>query len=368
MSAVLTIDLDAIGANWRLLRDRLGGVPCAAVVKADAYGLGMARVAPALAAAGCRRFFVAQLDEAVALRALLPDAPIGVLAAPVAGFEADYAAHALTPVLNGLPDVDAWARFARAADAPAAILQLDTGMCRLGLSPAEVEALAADPGRLEGIRADHVMSHLACADEPDHPQNAEQLRRLRAALRRLPAPFAGAPVSLANSSGIFLGSDWHFDLGRPGYALYGGNPVPGRPNPMRPTVRLEARILQTRDIDRREHVGYGATATVEAGRRLATVAVGYADGFLRSAGGDGAAIVSGTRAPLVGRVSMDLIVLDVTDVQGGAAPGDPVTLLGPGRDIDTVAAEAGTIGYEMLTSLGSRYARLYTGTGEVTGA
>ncbi len=363
--AVLTIDLDAIGANWRRLRDRVAGASCAAVVKADAYGLGMTQVAPTLVAAGCRTFFVAQFDEGVALRAVLPEAAIGILAAPVIGLEADYARHGLMPVLNSLSDADAWAAFAREHDAaPQAILQLDTGMCRLGLPPAEVDAIADDPGRLAGIRPAYVMSHLACADEPEHPQNGEQHRRLRAALSNLPPPFADAPVSFANSSGIFLGPEWHYDLARPGYALWGGNPTPGRPNPMRDVVRLEGRILQVRDIDRRESVGYGATATVAPGSRLATVAVGYADGWLRSLGAQGSALVSGTPAPIVGRVSMDLIVLDVTKVAaGGAVPGALVTLLGPGRDIDTVAAEAGTIGYEMLTALGARYARVYIGTG-----
>src|SRR5690606_33751397 len=196
-----------------------------------------------------------------------------------------------------------------------------------------------------------------------HPQNAEQHRRLRAALSRLPPPFARVPVSFANSSGIFLGAEWHYNLARPGYALWGGNPTPGRPNPMRDVVRLEGRILQARDIDRRESVGYGATATVAPGSRLATVAVGYADGWLRSLGARGSALVAGIPVPLVGRVSMDLIVLDVTEVPPSEAePGATVTLLGPGRDIDTVAAEAGTIGYEMLTALGARYARVYTGT------
>ncbi|MFN4087662.1 MAG: alanine racemase [Alphaproteobacteria bacterium] len=366
MSAVLTIDLDAIGANWRLLRGRLAGVPCAAVVKADAYGLGLTRVAPALAAAGCDTFFVAQLQEGVALRALLPKATIGILAAPVAGFEADYAASRLLPVLNGLGDVEAWGRFARDRAAPPAILQLDTGMCRLGLSPAEVGAIASDPDLLAGIRPAWVMSHLACADEPEHPQNGEQLRRLRAALRQLPPPFATAPVTFANSSGIFLGPDWHFDLGRPGYALYGGNPLPGGPNPMRPVVGLEARILHVRTIDRRESVGYGASAAVEPGTRLATLAVGYADGWFRSFGGRGAVLVAGKPAPLVGRVSMDLIVIDVTQTEPQPRPGDTAVLIGPGRDIDVAADEAGTIGYELLTALGTRYVRAYAGTGGAT--
>src|SRR5690606_1897049 len=224
-----------------------GPARCAGVVKADAYGLGMARVAPALAAAGCRTFFVAQLEEGLDLRRLLPAAEIAVLAAPVAEAEAEYAANRLLPVLNSLPDLEHWRRFALAhADAPAAILHIDTGMARLGLSPAELDRLAAEPERLAGVRLAAVMSHLACADEPEHPRNPAQLAAFHDALRRLPPP----PASLANSSGTFLGAQYHFALARPGVALYGANPVRGRPNPMRPVVRLQGRILQLREVDR----------------------------------------------------------------------------------------------------------------------
>lgn len=357
--AVLTIDLDAIGANWRLLRDRLAGVPCAAVVKADAYGLGMTQVAPALAAAGCRTFFVAQLDEGVALRAVLPEAAIGVLAAPVAGFEADYAHHGLMPVLNSLPDVHAWAAFTRTHDAvPQAILQLDTGMCRLGLSSAEVEALAEHPDRLAGIRPAYVMSHLACADEPDHPQNREQLQSFREA--RMAFPHSRA--SFANSSGIFLGTEYHFDLARPGAALYGINPTPGKANPMRPVVTLQAKVLQVRSIEKGRAVGYGATYRAEAPKRIATVALGYADGFLRHLSGQGSAWYKGTRLPLAGRVSMDVTGLDVSALPPDSlGPGDLVELLGPDQGVDDLAKQAGTIGYEILTALGRRYYRIYRG-------
>lgn len=356
---ILTIDLDAIAANWRLLAGKLGGARCAGVVKADAYGLGLAQVAPALAAAGCETFFVAQLDEAIALRQLLPDAEIGVLSGPVAGAEPEYARYRLLPVLNHCGDIDAWRAFTAAHGAHPAILHIDTGMARLGLSDAELDRLVAEPERLHGLPLAYVMSHLACADEPEHPLNAEQLARFRGALARLPAR---APASFANSSGIFLGPDYHFDLARPGVALYGVNPAPGQPNPMAPVVRLQGRILQVRDVDRPMTVGYGATQSVAPPAKLATVSVGYADGLLRSLSHRGGAVIAGTPAPLVGRVSMDLIVLDVTGAPPGSAmPGAFVDLIGQGRSLDDVATEAGTIGYEILTSLGARYHRRYVG-------
>jgi alanine racemase len=274
------------------------------VVKADAYGLGMRRVAPALARAGCRCFFVATLDEGEALRPLVGDAVIGVLNGLFPGTEESFAEHRLLPVLNDLGQVARWAGFAAAREtAMLAILHLDTGISRLGLGPAEVERLAADPGRLAGLELAYVMSHLACADEPEHPLNARQLAAFRAALARLPK----APASFANSSGIFLGADYHFDLARPGAALYGVAPQPGRPNPMAQVVHLKGRILQVRDVDRPMTVGYGATYQVTRAGRLATVGVGYADGYLRSLGNRAHAVLGDVRVPVVGRVSMDLI-------------------------------------------------------------
>ena len=356
--AILTVDLDAIAANWRSLAARLHkAARCAAVVKADAYGLGMTSVAPALAAAGCRTFFVAQLEEGLALRRTLPQAEIAVLAAPITGLEAEYHRHRLLPVLNSLGDIEAWQGFVRSHGTCPAMLHVDTGMARLGLSDSELDRLATEPERLGGVEIACVMSHLACSDEPTHPLNVEQLARFRETLRRLPIQ---APASFANSSGIFLGPEYHFDLVRPGVALYGANPTPGQANPMRPVVRLQGRILQLRDVDRTLTVGYGASATMQPPGRLATIGTGYADGYLRSLSGRGSARIAGHRVALVGRVSMDLIVADVTGVPAEhVRPGDLVDLIGPSHDIDAVAAEAGTIAYEILTGLGSRYARRY---------
>ena len=362
--AILTIDLDALAENYRRLCAELNGVPCAAVVKADGYGLGLTRVAPALFRAGARTFFVAQLGEAIALRGALPEAAqIYVLNGLAAGPAAEFQAQRVVPVLNSLGEVADWRRAARqgahqAQHELAAALHLDTGISRLGLPARELDTLAAEPERLEGIELSHVMSHLACADAPEHPLNAAQLAEFRAARARLPA----APASLANSSGIFLGPDYHFDLGRPGVALYGINPTPGRPNPMRQVVRLQGKILQVREIDAPRTVGYGATHRAAGPTRVATVAVGYADGYLRSLSNRGSAWLGNQRVPVVGRVSMDLITLDVTGARPDSAhPGALVDLIGPELPVDDVAEAAGTIGYEILTALGQRYHRVYLG-------
>ena len=327
----------------------------AGVVKADAYGLGAARVGPALRDAGCRHFFVAQLAEGVALReALGPGPMIAVLNGFAPGAEGDAA---LLPVLNGLPDVEAHAAAGRRRGrAVPAILHLDTGMSRLGLDAREQEAVAADPSRLEGLDLRWLMTHLACADEPEHPLNAAQAARFAAICARLPV---AAPRSVANSSGMFLGPAFASDLARPGCALYGINPTPGRPNPMRQAVRLDAPVLQVREIAPGDTVGYGATWTAGRTSRVATVAAGYADGYLRALSGRASGDFAGQSVPLIGRVSMDLIAFDVTDAPG-IAPGGAINLIGPGGNTpDEVAARAGTIGYEILTSLGNRYRREY---------
>ena len=362
--AILTIDLDALAENYRRLCAELNGVPCAVVVKADGYGLGLTRVAPALFRAGARSFFVAQLGEAIALRGALPEAAeIYVLNGLAAGPAAEFQAQRVVPVLNSLGEVADWQAAALQAERRlAAVLHIDTGMSRLGLPARELDALTTEPGRLEGIALGHVMSHLACADAPEHPLNAAQLAEFRTARARLPAALSTAPASLANSSGIFLGADYHFDLGRPGVALYGVNPTPGRPNPMRQVVRLQGKILQVREIDAPRTVGYGAIHRAAGPTRVATVAVGYADGYLRSLSNRGSAWLGNQRVPVVGRVSMDLITLDVTGAAPGSAhPGAFVDLIGPELPADDVAAAAGTIGYEILTALGQRYHRVYQG-------
>ncbi len=357
----LSIDLAAIAANFRLLGALAPGAECAAVVKADAYGLGAARVAPALAAAGCRSFFVAHLGEAVALRALLGAAPrIHVLNGIPPGTAPVFRAHGLLPVLNGLSQIAEWRALAAGCGTRlAATLQLDTGMARFGLPPEDAERLARTPGLLDGIAIGLVMSHLGCADRPDDPRNAAQL----AIFERLRALLPCAPASLAASSGIFLGAAYHGDMVRPGAALYGVPPDAMRPNPMRPVVRLQARIVQTRTIEAGAWVGYGARFVAARRSRIATLAVGYADGFLRAGGdGNGACALPGhpELLPIVGRISMDCLAVDVTGVAPGlVADGTALDLIGPGRPIEDAAAAAGTIGYEMLTGLGRRYARIY---------
>ncbi|GGD97848.1 alanine racemase [Aureimonas endophytica] len=352
---VLTIDLGALAANYRQLVALAGGAKVAGVVKADGYGLGAVPVARRLAREGCESFFVAHLAEGLALREALPEAEILVLNGLAPGAEPACAEAGLVPVLNSLAQIEAFARegVRRGRRLPAAI-QVDSGMSRLGLSPAEVERIATDPTRLFGLETVLVMSHLACADTPDHPANAAQL----AAFRRLAALLPAARRSLANSAGLFLGPDFRFDLARPGIAVYGGRPFADpAPNPMRPVVRLQGRVIQLRDVPAGAGIGYGHTVTAERPMRLATLGLGYADGWPRRLGNHIAAHIGETALPMVGRVSMDSIILDA-----GAAelrPGDLVDLIGPAQSLDAVAEAAETISYEILTGLGSRFERHY---------
>ncbi|MEC4591893.1 alanine racemase [Nitrospirillum amazonense] len=361
--AVLAIDLDAIAGNWRVLRDhaqRSGrAVECAGVVKADGYGLGAVPVATALAGAGCRSFFVADLEEATTLRAALPDARVLVLHGPAAGTEREMAALGLTPVLNSLDDIARWRATAVALDRPlAAYIHIDTGMNRLGLDDRDARHLAEEPDLLAGLALSGWMSHLASADVAGDGFAAEQDARFRAHLARLPR----APASLAASSGIFREPALLHDLVRPGAALYGVNPTPEASNPMAPALRLLGRILQVRDVPAGATVGYGATHRTTAPTRLATIAVGYADGYFRALGSSGHVTIAGVRAPVVGRISMDLLSVDATRVPPEAlVPGAFAELIGPDRPLDDVAADAGTIGYEILTGLGRRFCRVYQG-------
>ncbi len=347
--AILEIDLGAIVANWRelCLRHPWGSV--AAVVKADGYGLGARPIAAALHAAGCRHFFVAYLKEALAIRDAVPGAMLAVLSGLIPGTEDHYVAHGLTPVLGSLDEIARWR--GRGGDA---ILHIDTGMSRLGLSPGEMARLADDRTCLDGLAVRYVMSHLVSSEVPDDPINDDQRRRFAAALTVLQA----ASSSLANSSGMFLGEGFKSDLARPGAALYGINPTPGQPNPMRCVVRLLVRVLAVRDIPSGAGVGYNATWTAARPSRIATAALGYADGFHRSLSGRGSAYFDGTPVALVGRVSMDLTTFDVTD-HPAVQPGCWLEILGPHLSPDDVADAAGTNGYEVLTSLGRRFHRVY---------
>lgn len=360
---MLAIDLDAIVANWRELARRAAPAACSAVVKADGYGCGIAPVSAALAKAGCGTFFVAHLAEGRSVRAIAPDAVIYVLNGIAPGTAQAHADAGLRPVLGSRAELTEWQAFVRATGWDgAAALHVDTGMNRLGLNFEEAEWVSRQPTS-ERVRLTLVMSHLACAETPEHGLNAKQM----AAFRQVRALFPGIPGSLANSSGIFLDSDAHHDLVRPGVALYGGNPTPGHLNPMQPVVTLRGRIIQVRAVDAGETVGYGATWTARQPRRIAVVSIGYADGVLRAAGSRddkaGAdAIVAGHRCPLAGVISMDLLAVDVSALPAGhPRRGDFATLLGDGIGVDDLAAHAGTIGYEILVSLGSRYARVYQG-------
>jgi alanine racemase len=352
----LTIDLAAIVANWQALSRQLLTVECAAVVKANAYGLGLKPVVAALANAGCKTFFVADIAEARIVRARAKHATIYVLHGFTLQCADVFIELAARPVINSMTELAEWDTFvAERAWQGGAALHVDTGMNRLGVSPEEAAALAPRAQtQNHGIAL--ILSHLACADIPDHPLNAKQLKLFR----ELRALYSGIPASLANSSGIFLGDAAYFDLARPGAALYGINPTPGRANPMTSVVELTGGIVQLRTVARDQTIGYGATWTARRNSRIAVVALGYANGLLRagSAGDEhpgGAAIVAGKRCPIVGRISMDLLMVDITDLSDGAVRrGDFATLIGGELSIDEVAAAAGTIGYEVLTRLGMR--------------
>jgi len=359
-SGVLEIDLGAIQKNWRLLQAKVGkAVQCAAVVKADGYGLGAAPVAKALAAAGCKTFFVATLEEGLALRETLKTAEIAVLNGLLPGTEAEILRARLIPVLNDLGQLDAWRKLVLPQkQRPPAILHLDTGLSRLGLSRTEIQVLLGEPERVAGVALRAIISHLVIAEDPKHAKNAEQRRLFLAARRKLPP----APASLAASSGIFLGPDFHFDMVRAGAALYGLNPLSDQLNPMSQVINLKGRIVQVRDVDRGETVGYGAEHRMDRGGRIATVAIGYADGWFRSSKNRAMASIAGRQVHVVGRISMDLMTLDVTGLDPGLVQaGGFADLIDAKNPVDTVGARAGTIGYEVLTALGRRYHRVYLG-------
>ena len=356
--SVLEIDLDALVANWRILRDQHGaGGETAAVLKADGYGLGAIAIATQLYTAGCRHFFTAHLMEAVEIRPVAPKAMVCVLHGLGPGEAETFIQHELAPALGTLGEVGAWSAAARAVGRRLpALLHIDTGMNRTGLSPQELNRLTANPTTLDGLDLLYVMTHLVAADSPASPINALQARAFAAVAARFP----GVRRSFANSSGIFLGDDFASDLARPGAALYGINPTAGRPNPMRPVARLRARIMQLRDVPAGEGVGYDHQWVAPRPSRIATLPIGYADGYHRVLGGRAEVGLDGGLYPVVGRISMDLITVDVTD-RPEAAIGDWCEVIGPDVPVERLAALAGTNGYEILTSLGRRFHRRYLG-------
>ncbi|HEV7406863.1 MAG TPA: alanine racemase [Bradyrhizobium sp.] len=360
---ILTVDLDAIVANWRKLEKTAVPAECAAVIKADAYGCGVEPVARALAGAGCKTFFVATLDEARTAREALPSAELYVLDGFFQNCGDAFAKLNCRPVIGDLNELAEWDVFCRRSGwSGGAAIHIDTGMNRLGLTLVEAN------GIVPRINAgDHgitlVMSHLACAESLNHPLNAKQVTTFR----EIASLFSGVPASLSNSSGIYLGPQFQFDMVRPGAALYGVNPTPEADNPMQSVVDLKARIVQLRTVERGDSVGYGGTWTARRPTKLAIVSAGYADGYFRAAsandGTRGAeVVVAGKRCPVAGRISMDLMAIDITDLPDKTARrGHMATLIGEGITVDEVAHHFGTIGYEVLTSLGKRYARIYKG-------
>ncbi len=358
-SAELVIDRSATVMNRRRLARLVGSAECAAVVKADAYGTGLEGAVRALAADGCRTFFVAHPSEGIRAREVAPDAVIYVLNGLAPGTAGDYGPWRLRPVLGSPEDISEWQDYVHATELPGeAAVHVDTGMNRLGLAPADWGDVAARRrDNTLGFEITLLMSHLVSAEEPEAGINGRQI----ASFAEARALFPGVKGSLANSAGIFLGPDAHHDLVRPGYALYGGNPLPGERNPMEPVVRLSVPLLQVRDVRPGDAVGYNGTWIAGRPSRIATVSLGYADGFLRSGSAPtgvhaAEAVVAGVVCPVAGRISMDLLALDVTDVPG-AKRGDEAMFIGGELDIDRVGRNAGTIGYEILTQLGRRHPR-----------
>ena len=360
--AELTVDLAAIRYNYKKLQTRLGqGAELGAVVKADAYGLGANKIASTLARAGCKTYFVATLDEGIALRAAVRSATIYVLNGLVGDEVKEFFCHRLRPVLNSLDQISRWCENGnlQKINNVGSALHIDTGMNRLGISTEDLQSFLT--GRYQSLSLSLLMSHLACAEEASHPLNRIQLARFSSAVDIFrPNSKNGVAVSFVNSSGIFLGPDFHFDLARAGAALFGINPTPNQANLMSEVLNLKAKIVQVRCVDSPMTVGYGAAHHVKEAARIATVPVGYADGFIRSLGGRATAYIGEFCVPVIGRVSMDAITLDVSAIPVNLArPGAIVNLIGGRRALDEVAFEAGTIGYELLTRVSGRIPRVY---------
>ncbi|MEM8986517.1 MAG: alanine racemase [Pseudomonadota bacterium] len=360
-SPALSINLDALAANYRFFQSLAHRAQTAGVVKADGYGLGAEAVATALLNAGCQTFFVARVEEGAALRAFLDkihaDAGIYIFGGVLPGEEEAFLSARLKPVLNSIPQIEIWGAAARrqGRKLPAA-LHVDTGMTRFGLDAAGRRRLAQAPDLMAPIDVTYLMSHLACASDPTHPQNSVQLENFRAARALQPH----APASLSASAGAMLGNAYVFDLIRPGIGLYGAGPMDAPDARLKTVVTATAPIIQIRNAEAGAAVGYGATHTLARASRIAIVNVGYADGYLRAASNAAKVWLKGAEAPVAGRVSMDLIAIDVTDfAENALAPGEHVELFGPNMPVEDVAAASGSITYELFTSLGRRYARHY---------
>lgn len=360
--AILTVDLDAVRANYRLLAETASGTRCAAAVKADGYGLGMTTIARVLAAEGCDCFFVENLNEGMELRAALsdswPDATIYVVKGYYSGQPDVFLEHSLRPVLVTTGQITGWLEVIGKHGPLPSILKVNTGMNRLGLDEADARALAVDETALDTLKPDYLMSHLACSEDPDHPMNAAQ----RGKFDELRALFPDLPATMAGSGGTMMGADYHYDMVRPGIGLYGGNPFAKLPNPFAEVVHLKGKILQVREIDRGESVGYGATHRAHGPARIAIAGAGYADGYGRGFDNRGFAVLNGIEVPVVGRVSMGSVAVDISEcAPGSVSPGDELTLLGDGVTLDDASRTSGRSPYELLTSLSQCPKRRYIG-------
>lgn len=367
-TGILTIDLGALAANYQIFQDKVSSnCAVAGVIKANAYGLGLKEIALTLKTLNCPQFFVATLEEALKIREFDQQTPIAVLGGLFTNEEKTYTTHNITPVLNSPVDIQSWKKWGQEQNkALPAFLHIDTGMNRLGLSGQEFNQLLDAPNSLESIDVQYVMSHFVSADDWAEEwaqtltiKQAEQFNEQAVRLKKI---MPNLKKSLANSPGLFRDSAFHHDMVRPGYALYGGNPTPEKDNPMQPVVSLNTRILQIRECQKHETVGYGASYKFEKDARTATIALGYADGFLRSISNNGVVYYNNQACPVIGRVSMDLVTIDISQIKGKAPQqGDSVEILGPHQSVDDLAKAARTIGYEILTSLGNRYKRKYVG-------
>ncbi|AGF74877.1 alanine racemase [Bartonella australis AUST/NH1] len=357
-TAVATIDLGAIAENYTILSQRTAPIECSAVVKANAYGMGVEKIAPTLYHAGCRTFFIAQITEALQLKAILPpDATLALLNDIPPTAEEFIAQSGIVPVLNSWQTIESWRTLCQKTGKKfPAIVQIDTGMNRSGLNQKELQQLINDPSLFAKADIKYVMSHLANADDATHPFNRVQLAATKTALAQLPA----CKASLANSGGIFLGPDFYFDLVRPGIALYGIDPHKKYPTSLKPVLKLEAQVMQSQNIDAGMPVGYGGSFITRRSSVLATISVGYADGWLRALSNKGAVYFNGHKLPITGRVSMDSIIVDATDLKDKKPErGDWVELIGTHQTIENISADANSIPHEILASLGSRCKRIY---------
>ncbi|KEC54761.1 alanine racemase [Bartonella koehlerae] len=356
-TAIATIDVRAIVANYVTLAQHVAPTECSAVVKANAYGLGANKIAPALYQAGCRTFFVAQIEEALQLKTVLPE---NVMIALLNGFphkaEEFVAQSGIVPLLNSWSAIEDWQTLCQKKNKKfPAIIQVDTNMSRLGLDKKELQKLIKHPTIFEKAEIKYILSHLANGEDASHSSNNKQLAAFKRVLAQLPT----CKVSFANSGGIFLGSDFYFDLVRPGIALYGVDPHGKHPTPLKAVVKLEAQVLQSRFIDAGIPVGYGESFMTHRPSTLATISIGYADGWPRILSNKGTVYFNGHKLPIVGHISMDSIIVDATDLDKKPQRGDWVELIGPHQPLEKVSIDTNTIPHEILTSLGKRYKRIY---------